>query len=231
MTARGGPRQDLSESVHPSAKRKRADTDEPVPLSKKPRLAASLNLSSAEDVKVLQAVEAKYDVQIHSVISSYKIRKKVTSILRQLVAPPPNEADGLATASAAPAATAKVAVLRAKASDASKLISIAEIAKRELEKGDLGGSDRWFQYIALGEQLAETPRRERDAVVEETKLGGAGAGEDDGDDFEIMKTPLERALEGRPRLRGTPVMSLFLSQTSIEELKNRFGEQSNLHPA
>ncbi|KAI0849216.1 hypothetical protein F5Y00DRAFT_68678 [Daldinia vernicosa] len=190
-------------------KRKRADTDPIVP-NKKAKLEASLNLSSIEDIRMLQALESKYDIHVHSVISSSKIQKKVVSILQRLTCP----------------ATSKtsVIVLRAKAPDTGKLVSIAEIAKRELEKRE-DDARIWFQYIALGEELKEIPRGDGNTTIEETKLGDTGD-----DDFETMKTPFERAVEGQPRWRGIPVMSLFLSPVSIEELKRRYGEQTNAGP-
>ncbi|XXH03491.1 hypothetical protein Hte_009896 [Hypoxylon texense] len=220
MTALGSPRKG-NRSSHSPTKRKRADTvPVPFPTNKRARLETSLNVSSAEDVKALQAVESKYEVQVQSVISSSKIQKKVTSVLRHLTAPPNSDA----TTSAAQ--KIRVAVLRAKASDAGKLISIAEIAKRELAKGKDDGRN-WFQYISLGEEIKEIPRDDGNTIIEETRLGG---GEDD-DDFETMKTPFERAVEGQPRLRGVPIMSLFLCRASIEELKRRYGEQTNASPA
>ncbi|KAI2606004.1 uncharacterized protein GGS25DRAFT_499119 [Hypoxylon fragiforme] len=194
----------------PSVKRKRDDTKSNS-ASKRARLGDSLNVSSNEDIKVLQAVESKYDVQIHSVISASKIQKKVTSVLQHLTS---SSADR----------TTRVSVLRARASDAGKLVSIAEIARRELGKRE-GDGRIWFQYIALGEELKEIPRGDGNTVIEETKLGMM-----DDDDFEIMKTPFERAIEGQPRVRGVPIMSLFLCRTSIEELKKRYGEQTNADP-
>lgn len=116
----------------PSAKRKRDDTKS-ISASKRTRLGDSLNVSSNDDFKTLQAVESKYDVQIHSVISASKIQKKVTSVLQHLTSTPN-------------AQTTRVSVLRARASDAGKLVSIAEIARRELGKRE--GDERiWFQYI------------------------------------------------------------------------------------
>ncbi|KAI2776888.1 hypothetical protein F4815DRAFT_328693 [Daldinia loculata] len=190
-------------------KRKRADTD-PIAPNKKPKLEASLNLSSTEDIRMLQALESKYDIHVHSVISSSKIQKKVVSILQHLTR----------------SATSKtsVTVLRAKAPDTGKLVSIAEIAKRELEKR-ADDARIWFQYIALGEELKEIPRGDGNTIIEETKLGDTGD-----NDFETMKTPFERAIEGQPRWRGIPVMSLFLSPVPIEELKRRYGEQTNAGP-
>ncbi|KAI1380927.1 hypothetical protein F4677DRAFT_204937 [Hypoxylon crocopeplum] len=211
MAAPGSPRKGYQSSDSPT-KRKRADTGPIVP-NKRPRLETSLNLSSAEDVKALQAVESKYDVQIYSVISSSKIQKRVTTILKHLTSSPTTKA--------------RVSVLRARAPDTGKLISIAEIAKRELA-GQGGDGCVWFQYITLGEELKERPRDEGNTIIEETRLGDDG--DDDEDAFETMKTPFERAIEGQPRLRGVPVMSLFLCQVSIEELKKRYGEQTNAGP-
>ncbi|KAI1459237.1 hypothetical protein F4805DRAFT_90311 [Annulohypoxylon moriforme] len=201
MTVPGSPRRGNRGCDSPT-KRKRADTG-PILSNKRARPENNLKLPSTEDARILQAMESKYDVQIHSIISSSKIQKKVTAILQHFDSPATKDA---------------VSVLRAKASDAGKLVSVAEIAKRELGKR---ADDRrgWFQYIALSEELKEIPRSEGNTVIEETRF--------DNDDFEVMKTPFERAIEGQPRLRGVPVMSLFLCQVSVEELKKRYGEQTN----
>ncbi|KAI1093150.1 hypothetical protein F5B19DRAFT_451305 [Rostrohypoxylon terebratum] len=201
MTASKGPRKGNQDYSSPT-KRKRADT-EPIHSIKRARPENIVNPSSTEDAKILQTVQSKYEVQVHSIISSSKIQKKVTAVLRHLTSS---------------ATKTTISVLRAKASDAGKLISIAEIAKRELAN-KTGDGNVWFQYIALGEELKETPRSEGNTIIEETKL--------DDDDFEVMKTPFERAIESQPRLRGIPIMSLFLCRTSVEELKKRYGEQTN----
>jgi hypothetical protein len=121
------------------------------------------------------------------------------------------------------------------------MISIAEIAKREMEKeqtepasdGEKGepsrvsGRGRWFQYIALGEELQQRSRTS-DNAIRDTDTGGEDDDEDD--DFEVMKTPFERAIERRPMVRGVPVMSLFLSRSPIPELKKQYGEQTNAPP-
>ncbi|KAI1207136.1 uncharacterized protein F4807DRAFT_188497 [Annulohypoxylon truncatum] len=201
MTVPGRPRKGNQDCSSPT-KRKRAETG-PILSNKRARPENSFNLSSTDDAKILQAVESKYDVQVHSIISSSKIQKKVAAILQHLDSP---------------ASKTAVSILRAKASDAGKLVSVAEIAKRELGKRTDGGRV-WFQYIALGEELKEIPR-EGDTVIEETRL------DDDDVDFEVMKTPFQRAIETQPRLRGVPIVSLFLCRVSIEELK-RYGEQTS----
>ncbi|OTB07076.1 hypothetical protein M426DRAFT_318442 [Hypoxylon sp. CI-4A] len=217
MASLGSPRRAVSHiHIESPTKRKRADTN-PIPPNKRAKLETSLNISSSEDIKTLQAVDSKYEVQVHSVISSSKIQKKVTSVLRHLNSPSTVKTN--------------VSVLRAKASDAGKLVSIAEIAKRELGK-QTDPDGNWYQYIALGEELKEIPRSDGNTIIEETKLGGArgGSRDDDDDDFETMKTPFERAIQGQPRMRGVPIMNLFLCRISIEELKRRYGEQTNTLP-
>ncbi|KAI1081129.1 hypothetical protein F5B20DRAFT_72761 [Whalleya microplaca] len=215
MMAQESPQPDVR-SIDSHNKRKRPDS-EPIPPNKRVRLDAALNLTSADDVKTLGSLETKYDVQLHSVISSSKIQKKVTSILRHLAPSSSTE-------------KTKVSILHAKGSDAGKLVSIAEIAKREIGK-DKDDQRHWFQYIALGEELKERPRDDGKSVIEETKLGGEDVDDQDDDgDFEVMKTPFERAIERQPLVRGVPILSLFLSRVSIEELKKRYGEQTNAPP-
>ncbi|KAK6218278.1 hypothetical protein LQW54_002805 [Pestalotiopsis sp. IQ-011] len=201
------------------------------PPTKRARLAADLSISRPDDRKALETVESKYDVQIHSIVSSTKIQKKVASVLRHLQEPEttvPENAPG----------RPRIVVLRGPAAVAGKLVSIAEIAKREIAAQENG---HWFQYIALGQYIKESPR-ERPAVVEETILDGRNAAskddsargsddkedeDDEDDDFEYMKTPFERAFEGKPRKHAVAVMSLFLARVPVDELKRRFGEQNN----
>lgn len=221
-----------------SAKRKRSeDTPATEPQQrKKARLTSDLSMTSSKDIKLLKAVQSKYDVQVHSVISSSKIQKKVTSVIQHLTSsvPTPSSTKGA------------VSILRAKAADAGKLITISEIAKREISKQKGVDDGRWFQYIGLGEEIKETAKEkdkskgEGKTIVEDTMLGGEvqmedepqddaddKTDDDDVDDFEIMQTPHERAIEGRPMLRSIPIMSLFLSRISIVELKKRYGEQTD----
>ncbi|KAI0453422.1 hypothetical protein F5B21DRAFT_282437 [Xylaria acuta] len=247
------PRQDVLPKSGQSAapKRKRADTNssaEPITTSNKRQcLTKSLCLSDDDDAKILNTIDARYEVQLQSVISSSKIQQRVTAMLRHLT--PPTQSSSTEPAPDATTSKTRVSILRAKATEAGKLVSIAEIAKREIEKelpaGDDGAGEagregktgRWFQYIALGEELIQKPRNEAcnggSTIIEETVLGGPGADKgdhDEDDEFEVMKTPFERAIEGRPLVRGVPVMSLFLSRSSIEELKKRYGEQTNVPP-
>ncbi|KAI0521781.1 hypothetical protein F5B22DRAFT_501966 [Xylaria bambusicola] len=225
-------------------KRKRADTsnsstERSTTNNKRQCLTSSLCLASSDDTKVLSVIEARYEVQLQSVISSSKIQQRVSAVLRHLA--PPTTPSSTEAAPTTTTSKTRVSVLRAKAAEAGKLISIAEIAKREIEKelsskgegdkktGQEDKAGRWFQYIALGEEQRQRKRDEGDTIIEETVLGGPDADEGDAeeDEFEVMKTPFERAIEGQPLVRGIPVMSLFLSRSPIEELKRRYGEQTN----
>ncbi|RYP49368.1 hypothetical protein DL768_004928 [Monosporascus sp. mg162] len=212
-----------------ASKRKRTDSDSAILeiSNKKLRLGEILNLSSQSEIAVGDVLEDKYDVQLHSVLSSSKIQKRVSAVLQHI---------GTTRSSKAIMSTAKprISILRARAADAGKLITIAEIAKRELEdRGGESAERRWFQYIALGEEIKEKQRGEGKTIVADTVLGGLAADEegDGSGDFETMKTPFERAIEGRPFVRGTAIMSLFLSRISVDELKKRYGEQTNASPA
>ena len=236
-------------------------------------LASQDDPVAAASAAVVDSLEDRYDVQLLSVASASKIQNRVIHILQHIgsgsgdctrradagaEATPPSTTTTTAGAKGKP----KVSILRAKASDAGKLVTIAEIAKRELEKpggegAAAGEGPRWFQYTALGEEINHIPRggakgkggkkddgqaaklrRNRGGAAaaaddEGEAEGGDGADNDDGDsdeDFETMKTPMERAIEGRPRLRGTPVMSIFLSRVSVEQLKKQYGEQTNAAP-
>ncbi|RYP64856.1 hypothetical protein DL771_008571 [Monosporascus sp. 5C6A] len=211
-----------------ASKRKRTDTDSAVLeiSNKKPRLGEILNLSSQSEIAVGNVLEDKYDVQLHNVLSSSKIQKRVSAVLQHIG---PRGSSKAITSTTKP----RISILRARAADAGKLITIAEIAKRELEeRGGERAERRWFQYIALGEEIKEKQRGEGKTIVEETVLGGLAADEegDGSGDFETMKTPLERAIMGRPLVRGTAIMSLFLSRISVDELKRRYGEQTNTSP-
>lgn len=200
---------------------------------KAPRhLATDLSMAAAaeEDRRAVDAVDARYDVQLHSVISSSKIQKKVASVLRHLDVhpypspPPPSEGgDGSVP-------RPRVSVLRARACDSGKLISIAEIAKREiagLARHQGGGEDGpWFQYIGLGEEVRDVPRAKEKSTGPTDGRGDDGEG-DEGDDFEVMQTPFERAVEGTPKKHAVAVMSLFLARVPIHELRQRYGEQTN----
>lgn len=131
---------------------------------------------------------------------------------------------------------ARVVMFRAKAQCASKMISIAEIAKREV--GKEGG--KWFQYSAVGPVMVERKGEGKAAAVRRGKEGGSErrdglarrGGEDGAEDegsedestaFETMKTPFERANEGKAKMRAVPVMTIYLSRVRVDGLRKAYG--------
>ncbi|KAG9234369.1 hypothetical protein BJ875DRAFT_509806 [Amylocarpus encephaloides] len=173
---------------------------------------------------VFPSLEKTHDISVLSIISSSKISKRVTTTLSVLAQPP-----------AIPPAKPSVVMLHARADSVSKLISVVEIAKREI--GSRGG--KWFQYNALHQAVK--------AKKEGVKGGDKGQGEENGEDmdedededegeksdgeveegFEKMKTPFERAIEGTVKVRTVPIMATYLSRVRVEGLRKRYGEQTS----
>ncbi|KAI9739428.1 MAG: hypothetical protein M1818_005116 [Claussenomyces sp. TS43310] len=153
-----------------------------------------------------------HDVTSMNIISSSKVEAKVTRIL-----------DVLSSFSFAPTSKPSIVLLCAKASTASKMITIVEIAKRELALKGL----RWYQYNRLEQTMAEK-RAEK-----VTTIWGREVAADLDEDldmtaksdsaFETLKTPLERAIEGRPKVRAIPFMSIYLSRVPVEKLMAAYG--------
>jgi len=146
-----------------------------------------------------------------SIISSSKIVQKATRTLSILAEYP-----------AIPPAKPKVMKLHAKAEAASKMISITEIAKRNIAKD--GG--KWFQYNKVEEVMEETKSKEEESKgrgkkSDEEKDGIGSEADEDG--FEAMKTPFERSIEGKPKVRGMPIMTIYLSRVRIDSLRKEWG--------
>ena len=125
-------------------------------------------------------------------------------------------------------------MMKAKAGVASKMISIAEIAKRDI--GKEGG--KWFQHNCVEgvmEEVKEKPRKGKGGK-DKWKNDGEGKGREDGGGeggeveseeestaFETMKTPFERANEGKAKVRAVPVMRLYLTRVRIDGLRKAYG--------
>ncbi|TGO65648.1 hypothetical protein BELL_0999g00020 [Botrytis elliptica] len=153
-----------------------------------------------------------------SILSSSQIQKKASRILSIL--------STFSFSDPAP----HVVLLSAKAPVAGKLITIAEIAKRELAKTGA----KLFQYNVVGELTATIPSNTAEAEKTADEKDGDTEMKDGGDEeeeeaFETMKTPFERALEAenRPKIRAVPTFTLYLSRVRIESLKKMYGEQTN----
>ena len=108
------------------------------------------------------------------------------------------------------------------------MISIVEIVKRNIATG----AGKWFEYVGVEGRVLPLPSREVKVGKKARKVEGKGSDEemDDGDEeeegedgFEIMKTPFERMIEGRTKVRSVPVMTIYLARVRIDELRKKFG--------
>lgn len=150
------------------------------------------------------------------VTSGTKIQKKVTQVLDAIV----DRAEGQQV----------VMALRAEGAAAGKMISVAEIAKREMGKKGI----EWFQYTKVGQIMTEVEKKQRKKKIEDgsDKEGGEkeeaaeeekNDEEDEEDAFETMKTPFERAIEGKKKVRAVAHMTIYLTHVRIGELKKVYG--------
>ena len=109
-----------------------------------------------------------------------------------------------------------VVSLSTRSRNANKLISIVEIAKRDL----IAKGVKIYQYNALSSEMVELERKPKQANGADAQKDGGDEREDASDDaFETMG---EKALDG-PKKRRIPVMTTYLSTSSIKELKTKFG--------
>ncbi|ODA80323.1 hypothetical protein RJ55_03281 [Drechmeria coniospora] len=144
-------------------------------------------------------LQLKHDVLVASVISSTKIRKRITQIAAHL-----GESAG----------KPRVVLLHARTAEVCKMITIVEHCKRALkEKGKA-----WYQYNQLFD-VPDEPRKKRD-VVEETVLDKEDEPSDD-DDFEAMQSRFENALLPPASDRTVKSMRIFLSPQLVPELRSK----------
>ncbi len=198
--------------IEPAAERNLSDPPVPEKLD---------NASDSNSITLppgLEELKAAHEVITISIVSSSNIWQKVTRALNFLSLQP-------VPTSSKP----KVIVLHSKAKTASKMITVAEITKRELAQK--GGT--WFQYNYIGQIVQE--RTEKKNVQKGDKVDAKSSdgneadgleGESDGEDgmdFESMKTPFERAIEGRPKIRVMPTMSIYLARERINNLRIAHG--------
>ncbi|KAK0385071.1 hypothetical protein NLU13_7549 [Sarocladium strictum] len=158
---------------------------------------------------ILAELAPKYHIKSTSVISSSKIRQRVTSAADHLVTVENTDKPCLV-------------LLHARTDCLSKLITIVETLKRVLSQE----GKPWWQYNQLYEQPERAPKKQD--VVEETMLAkeGEGAkGEDDEEEeadedyFETMGSRLEQAIHPEPPARAVKSLRIFLATTAVPELK------------
>jgi hypothetical protein len=153
------------------------------------------------------AVDEKTLAEHHEIIqiscqSNTQISAKATKIISALsTTEPTNQKPALIT-------------LVAQSRWANKLISIVEIAKRDLEAKGV----KVFQYNALSSEIVEVERKPRPKG-----LGAAPVAEDgdlSGDEaFQTMGA----GEEGGVKKRAVPVMTTYLTTQSVKALRVEFG--------
>ena len=188
----------------------------------------------------LSYLEEKYDFKTMSILSSSKIEQKTRTLLVHL------EKFSVGDTQAKP----EVIVLHSKAPVASKMVSIVEIAKREIQKID----GKWWQYSRLHgieEEVKEKQRNGSRKTISDCEGKQAARAEDstgetekakqgietakdevqeEDDDFEVMDEKGGRPavpglgdIEGRKRIRAVPIMTIHISRIQIPEFKEKFG--------
>ncbi|KAI6248619.1 hypothetical protein HI914_03558 [Erysiphe necator] len=159
----------------------------------------------------LLSISENYNIKSLNIKSASKIHAKVVQALEVLSSFP------------AIGAGAKhgLVLLEAKSNACCKMISIVEIIKRQIVQEMQG---KWYQYNTLEQNLVK-----RKEIQTEKKDDTQLPNEDgvDTENFEIMKTPFERAIYGVPKVRLEPVMKIYLSRVRIEHLRKIYGEQTN----
>ncbi|KAL8853198.1 MAG: hypothetical protein Q9221_001932 [Calogaya cf. arnoldii] len=193
----------------------------------------------------IQHLQGQYDISTMSIISSSKIRHKVQNLIARV------EKFSFANFEAKPG----VVVLQGKAASASKMISVVEIVKAEI--GKRGG--KWYQYSELDSQLLEFTEKQRkqpqdgriladvasgpsngragpqrtdtEVDVEDDLMIGEGHDSNGEEAFETLQTQSVGAeVEGKSKVRATPIMTIYFACVPVPGLKVLFGEQTNAPP-
>ncbi|KAL9611633.1 MAG: hypothetical protein Q9167_003748 [Letrouitia subvulpina] len=191
--------------------------------------AQDLSVDSVAHLSQLYDLQARYDVATISIISSSSINTKIRSLLFHL------EQCGTSK----PSSQQRVAILRAKAKVASKLVTIVEIAKKAIESN----KGEWWQYsnvTARYENFTQPERPPDDQKVPtnrskslqqdaQTSLDNDSAKplDDSQDEFEEMSiigcNNKGNKEQGQNKLRAVTILTIFLASTSIPKLKELFG--------
>lgn len=144
----------------------------------------------------------KYNLVKHNIISSTQISSRTASIIAKLEAHQNDEKPTLV-------------VLSTKARTGSKLISIVEIAKRDLAaKGR-----KCFQYNALSSVMTDVDRNSEKITNGAKQSATIEDGSEDDEAFETMGASQKTGI----KKRLVPVMTIYLCPVSVMELKNAYG--------
>ena len=156
-----------------------------------------------------------------SIQSNTQISAKATNVISKL-SPTTQEKDSSKTDTDTNAKPPLI-ILRAQSRWASKLISIVEIAKRNLESPDSG--IKIFQYSSLSSEMVEIERKPKPKGL--GALLPEGEGSDDEDAFQTMGASAPTASsgqdEGGMKKRAVPVLTVYLATRPVKALRSEFG--------
>ena len=153
---------------------------------------------------------AEHHETIHiSCQSNTQISAKATKIISALSAPKEATSENPTTKKPA------LIILIAQSRWANKLISIVEIAKRDLEAKGI----KVFQYNALSSEIVEIERKPRPKGI-----GAAIPAAEDGDasENEAFQT-MGAGEEGGVKKRAVPVLTVYLATRPVKGLRSEFG--------
>lgn len=151
--------------------------------------------ASTEDEKLA----TKYDLIRLSVISSSSITARTSTLINHLSSPK--------TDAARPA----VVSLHAKAAVANKLISIVEIAKRELT----AKSEKLYQYSALASEIVPLKKANKPINQNGAAANSEADPESEEDAFQTMGE--------KEKIRAVPILTVYLSRVPVKELRDAHG--------
>jgi hypothetical protein len=206
-------------SNQPAAKKPRNSSPPPANTHSLPTtLPANATNYISDTSGLLTSLMESYTVATLNIISSTKIQAKVARTLDTV----------LKRFSFTGPAKPNIVMLYAKAPVASKMITIIEIVKREVESA--GG--KWYQYNRLDTEVnvysrkaagAKTGNEVVDGNMEVDVEKNGGESSDEEPAFETMKTTVEKVTGEGSKSRVMPVMCIYLSRVRIEKLKAAYG--------
>jgi hypothetical protein len=156
-----------------------------------------------------------------SIQSNTQISAKATNVISKL-SPTTQEKDTSKTDTDSDAKPPLI-ILRAQSRWASKLISIVEIAKRNLESPDSG--IKVFQYSSLSSEMVEIERKPKPKGLGVPLPEGEGS--DDEGAFQTMGASAPTASNGQDegglKKRAVPVLTVYLAARPVKALRSEFG--------
>ncbi|OQO03050.1 hypothetical protein B0A48_11334 [Cryoendolithus antarcticus] len=154
-------------------------------------------------------LESKYTLARMRIRSGTQVSTRTTQVISKLSTPTPEDSSPI------------LVVLQANNRDANKLITVTEIAKREL----LLKGIKTFQYTALSSQMIDVERKPAPRPPTANAAGDED-GEISDDAFQTVGEVDIKALG--PKKRAVPVLTVYLATKPVKELKAEFGNEDEI---